>query len=171
MATIPLLHLAHARSGDKGDTANVGVIAYDPAHYDLLRDALTVERVEEHFGLEGSVDIKMGTLSKTIPSVGGYVAGKKQKGAAAETMLPGSSAYPNPFNPSTTITWKLTEPADVRLAVYDVMGREVRVLVSGPAAAGTHEARFDAGDLPSGVYFSRLQVGDVVESVRLVLTK
>jgi hypothetical protein len=50
MATIQLVHLAHARSGDKGDTANVGVIAYDPAHYGLLRDALTPEAVKAHFG-------------------------------------------------------------------------------------------------------------------------
>ena len=50
MTRIPLLHLAHARSGDKGDTANVGVIAYDPDHYELLRDQLTVDRVKEHFG-------------------------------------------------------------------------------------------------------------------------
>jgi hypothetical protein len=50
MARVQLVHLAHARSGDKGDTANVGVIAYDPAHYDLLREQLTPERVKAHFG-------------------------------------------------------------------------------------------------------------------------
>ena len=50
MARVQLVHLAHARSGDKGDTANVGVIAYDPAHYELLRRELTVERVQAHFG-------------------------------------------------------------------------------------------------------------------------
>jgi len=50
MAKIQLVDLAHARSGDKGDTANVGVIAYDPDHYALLEDILTVERVKEHFG-------------------------------------------------------------------------------------------------------------------------
>ena len=47
---IALVHLAHARSGDKGDTANVGVIAYDHAHYELLRERLTPEAVKEHFG-------------------------------------------------------------------------------------------------------------------------
>jgi len=46
---VQLVHLAHARSGDKGDTANVGVIAYDPAHYALLREQLTPERVKAHF--------------------------------------------------------------------------------------------------------------------------
>ena len=50
MSTIDLVHLAHARSGDKGDTANVGVIAYDPTHYDLLREQLTADRVKDHFG-------------------------------------------------------------------------------------------------------------------------
>ena len=50
MAKIQLVHLAHARSGDKGDTANVGVIAYDPAHFELLRAALTPAAVKAHFG-------------------------------------------------------------------------------------------------------------------------
>jgi hypothetical protein len=50
MAKIQLVDLAHARSGDKGDTANVGVIAYDPEHYELLREVLTPERVKAHFG-------------------------------------------------------------------------------------------------------------------------
>lgn len=50
MVRIPLVHLAHARSGDKGDTANVGVIAYDPEHYPLLVEALTPDAVKAWFG-------------------------------------------------------------------------------------------------------------------------
>jgi len=50
MTRIPLVHLAHARSGDKGDTANVGVIVYDEAHFDLLREQLTSSAVKAHFG-------------------------------------------------------------------------------------------------------------------------
>ena len=50
MARVQLVDLAHARSGDKGDTANVGVIAYRPEDYPLLRAYLTVDRVKEHFG-------------------------------------------------------------------------------------------------------------------------
>ncbi len=58
MKRVQLVHLAHARSGDKGDTANVGVIAYDPEHYALLRDQLTPERVKRHFGpmVQGPVE-------------------------------------------------------------------------------------------------------------------
>lgn len=50
MARVQLVHLAHARSGDKGNRANVGIIPYDPAHYHLLLEALTPERVKAHFG-------------------------------------------------------------------------------------------------------------------------
>jgi hypothetical protein len=50
MARVQLVDLAHARSGDKGDTANIGLIAYDPAHYELLRREVTAERVAAHFG-------------------------------------------------------------------------------------------------------------------------
>lgn len=58
MPLIRLKELAHTRSGDKGDTVNVGVIAYDPAHYDLLVEHLTAARVKEHFGdmVKGEVE-------------------------------------------------------------------------------------------------------------------
>jgi hypothetical protein len=46
MKHVALVHLAHARSGDKGDTANIGVVAYEPAHFDLLREQLTAARVQ-----------------------------------------------------------------------------------------------------------------------------
>lgn len=58
MAQVQLVHLAHARSGDKGDTANVGVIAYDPDHYALLVGALTPERVKAHFGVMVHGDVE-----------------------------------------------------------------------------------------------------------------
>ncbi len=58
MTTVQLVQLAHARSGDKGDNANVGVIAYDPEHYELLREHLTPEVVKAHFGemVKGDVE-------------------------------------------------------------------------------------------------------------------
>jgi hypothetical protein len=51
MTRVPLVHLAHARSGDKGDTANIGLVAYDPSHYELLREHVTAERVKAHLGV------------------------------------------------------------------------------------------------------------------------
>ena len=64
--------------------------------------------------------------------------------------------YPNPFNPETRIRFSVPESAHVTLTVYDVLGRQVRVLVEGVRAAGTYEAVFEAGDLPSGTYLYRL---------------
>ncbi len=62
----------------------------------------------------------------------------------------------NPFNPSTTISYRLARTEDVRLEVFDVMGRRVATLVEDPQPAGTHEVRFDASGLASGVYVYRL---------------
>jgi streptogramin lyase len=65
--------------------------------------------------------------------------------------------YPNPFNPVTTIRYGVPEASWVRLAVFDMLGREVALLADRFAEAGAHEAVFDAGDLPSGVYIYRLE--------------
>ncbi|MDE2997270.1 MAG: T9SS type A sorting domain-containing protein [Bacteroidota bacterium] len=71
-----------------------------------------------------------------------------------EVTLEGN--YPNPFNPQTTIRFGLPETAEVSLVVYDMMGREVKVLVNSTLNAGMHEASFDASSLPSGAYMYRL---------------
>ncbi len=67
--------------------------------------------------------------------------------------------YPNPFNPETHINYDLPEPSQVRLLVYDILGRLITSLVDEPQQAGYHAVAFDASGLPSGVYFYRLQAG------------
>ncbi|NBC17703.1 MAG: T9SS type A sorting domain-containing protein, partial [Bacteroidetes bacterium] len=79
----------------------------------------------------------------------------KRSGEAVPEQAALDGAYPNPFNPQTTIRYALPEAADVRLAVYDLLGREVAVLAEGTQPAGTHTATFDAAGLPSGVYLYR----------------
>ncbi len=66
--------------------------------------------------------------------------------------------YPNPFNPSTKINWQLPISSFVSLKVYDVLGNEVVILVNEEKPAGTYEVTWNATNLPSGVYFYRLQV-------------
>ena len=84
-------------------------------------------------------------------------------------------AYPNPFNPSATIRFALPEAADVRLIVYDVMGREVARLVDSKKAAGYHRVRFDGARLASGLYLYRLvakgEAGAFSKTGRMVLVK
>ena len=79
--------------------------------------------------------------------------------------------YPNPFNSSTRIRYALPQQAPVRLAVYDLQGRLVEVLVERDQPAGRHEVIFEAGALPSGGYFYRLEAGSFRASGRMVLVK
>ncbi|MCB9513111.1 MAG: T9SS type A sorting domain-containing protein [Candidatus Latescibacteria bacterium] len=85
-------------------------------------------------------------------------------------------AYPNPFNPSTTLRFALAAPAHARLYVYDLAGRRVRSLVDAELPAAEHEAVWDGHDdrgtaLPSGVYFARLTAGDFARSQKVLLLK
>ena len=79
--------------------------------------------------------------------------------------------YPNPFNPVTRITYELPESGPVRLVVFDALGREIRVLVDGNRPAGRHTATFDAGALPSGLYFYRIEAGAFTETRTMMLVK
>jgi hypothetical protein len=80
--------------------------------------------------------------------------------------------YPNPFNPGTKITYSLKSDGKIRLSVYDLLGREVAVPVNNERkTAGWHEVSFDAANLPSGVYFYKLQTESSIDSKRMVLIK
>ncbi|MDX1419707.1 MAG: DVUA0089 family protein [Rubricoccaceae bacterium] len=81
-----------------------------------------------------------------------------------------AAVAPNPFARQTTISSEVAAAADVRLAVYDVLGREVAVLVDARMDAGMHRAQFDAGDLAAGTYVYRLQVGNDVRTGRMTLS-
>lgn len=79
--------------------------------------------------------------------------------------------YPNPFNPETLIGYALPDAQHVRIAVYDVLGREVEILHEGIQQAGRHEIVFRANDLPSGVYVYRLEAAGHVETRLMNLLK
>ncbi|KER09177.1 MAG: hypothetical protein HY22_13285 [[Candidatus Thermochlorobacteriaceae] bacterium GBChlB] len=79
--------------------------------------------------------------------------------------------YPNPFNPTTTIRYNLPASGFVSLKVYDVLGREVSSLVNERQTAGSYESRFNAANLPSGMYFYRLQSGTFTETRKMLLVK
>lgn len=79
--------------------------------------------------------------------------------------------FPNPFNPSTTITFAVPEAGNVTLKVYDVIGKEVATLVNGQLAADTYKVSFDAASLSSGVYLYTLSVGNFTQTKKMVLMK
>lgn len=89
--------------------------------------------------------------------------------------LPYSSSfpqnYPNPFNAQTTISYSLPAPGHVVPDVYDIIGRKVANLMDAEQNAGEYNIIWNAADLPSGIYFARLQAGEHAENIRMVLLK
>lgn len=79
--------------------------------------------------------------------------------------------YPNPFNPQTTIHFDVPRAGPIRLVVFDMLGREVAVLVDEPKAAGRHEILFGVSDLPSGTYLYQLSGDGFRQTRKLVLLK
>ena len=79
--------------------------------------------------------------------------------------------FPNPFSASTTIRYSLPQPIRVRLKVFDVLGREVATLVDAQQDGGLYEIPFEAGELPDGVYFYRLQLDYWVFTRKMVLMR
>jgi hypothetical protein len=76
--------------------------------------------------------------------------------------------YPNPFNDHTSLQYTLAKESNIRIAVYDIYGREVKEILSQRATAGTHTVNYSASELPDGVYICKLQAGNRAESVRIV---
>ena len=79
--------------------------------------------------------------------------------------------YPNPFNPTTRVEYALPFEEHVTLKIYDVLGREVKNLVDRVEQAGYKFAEFDAGNLPSGIYFYRLNAGKFTDIKKMLLVK
>jgi hypothetical protein len=79
--------------------------------------------------------------------------------------------YPNPFNPSTSIRFDLPKSGNVRLVVFDELGREISVLVDTRLNAGSYTAEFNGSNLSSGVYFYRITAGDFISTKKMILSK
>ncbi|PIS45777.1 MAG: peptidase S8, partial [Ignavibacteria bacterium CG08_land_8_20_14_0_20_37_9] len=79
--------------------------------------------------------------------------------------------YPNPFNPSTTISYEIPKAGFVWLKLYDVLGREVATLVNEEKIAAKYDIEFKANILASGVYFYQLRAGEFVQTKKMVLLR
>jgi len=141
------------------------VTAYTGEHPTVIEDfdSFTFEKSATDGLPEGpaTVTLSDGEVSETFELPG--------------TALPQATAlkgnYPDPFNPTTTIAFDLAQAAPVRLAVYDLQGRQVADLVDGWRAAGSHEVTFDASGLASGLYLYVLQAGEVRSVGKMTLMK
>ncbi|WP_456424779.1 T9SS type A sorting domain-containing protein [Rhodocaloribacter sp.] len=136
---------------------------------------LTLDETAFHFiGVSAGFKVEIDGVSAFLGS-----AGNAGGGAPVRLAAPAREAhapvllgnYPEPFNPSTTISFALPEVAYVRLEVFDITGRRVAVLVDGERPAGQYAARFDASRLASGLYLYRLRAGGMVQSKTMMLLK
>jgi hypothetical protein len=121
------------------------------------------------------------TFTKSAQADGGPLVwdalcgGELFDGEIATVSLPASMSLigptPNPFNPTTTISYQLAVLGHVSLRVYDTAGRLVTTLVDGNQDAGTHQVTFDGSKLSSGLYFVRMQAGDFSQVRKMMLIK
>lgn len=77
--------------------------------------------------------------------------------------------YPNPFNPVTTIKFKIVQTCNVKLNIYDIIGRNIAELIDGEYAPGEHKVTFDAGGIPSGLYFYQLRTDEFTDTKKMIL--
>ena len=111
------------------------------------------------------------TWGNAILSSTAITLGVKQESPSIVSSYELAQNYPNPFNPSTEISFTLVKSEKVRLAVYNLLGKEVAVLVNGTRNAGSQSVTFDAKNLCSGVYFYKLEAGSTVLSKKMLLLK
>jgi hypothetical protein len=115
-----------------------------------------------YVALEGLVSIASGRLMTGVGASG-------SDGVPLAFSL--EQNYPNPFNPRTTIAYQIPTASSVKLAVFDMLGRQVALLVNERQLPGRHEVLLDAGHLSSGVYIYRLLAGARMEARRMVLLR
>jgi hypothetical protein len=111
-----------------------------------------------------------GEIIDTFSIVNSLVNVNSEKNLIAKSIVL-ENAYPNPFNPSTNIGFRIANFGFVSLKVYDILGNEVATLLNENKPAGNYNVEFNAAGLPSGIYFYRLQSGSFVETKKMILLR
>jgi photosystem II stability/assembly factor-like uncharacterized protein len=110
-----------------------------------------------------------GTILHTTNGGVSFVEEEKIDGIPTEYNL--TQNFPNPFNPITKIIYTVSQSSNVVIKVFDVLGNEIETLVNEEKPVGTYELKWDAANLPSGVYFYQLTAGQYVETKKMVLIR
>ena len=93
------------------------------------------------------------------------------KNASSPSVFKLHQNYPNPFNSSTIITFSIPEKERVTLKIFDILGREIKVLLDEELVKGVHKIKFDASQLSSGIYFYRLNSSNHIDTKKLMVLK
>jgi len=175
------------------ETDTVGPMANCPCYYDLsitliglgIGDYTVIiyrQYLSKYFYMKDTV-VYIGSTSFVInqsPSMSYSQCRYQSSCKEHETVMEGVGLpnnfslevnYPNPANPSTQITYTLPKATNVTLKIYDLLGREVALLVDERKLAGEHTVSWNAEGVPSGVYFYRIVAGDFIETKKMVLIR
>ena len=177
VVTLPLVFTTNdAEAGDYVALATIVIDANEPFGTDWILTTKDDDMEDETFtvtfgalpagfsrGTPASVDV--------IISEDANVTSIESPGEEIPDAFALGQNYPNPFNPSTAIEYELPTPQHVRLEVFDATGRSVGVLVDGMRPAGTHSVRFDADNLPSGLYVYRLRANGETRTRKMTLLR
>jgi hypothetical protein len=142
----------------------------------------TTTEIQNYQFIDNISDIQATSLSYRLKQIDYYGSYEYSKVVEVSNPAPTDydlrQNYPNPFNPVTTISYSLPVKSQVELVIYNTLGESVMQLVNGEKEAGNYEVSFSATNLPSGIYFYRLQVypanggaGSFVETKKMVLMK
>lgn len=147
-------------SGGMYALAGLGAGMYDISFTHPLYQDTVVSSVPATLDFSTALDVVMDPHTET-----------DDNDASAPTRFALLQNYPNPFNAETVIKFSLPQSRNISLTIYDLLGKKILTLTDGYLQAGVHSVNFDASDLPSGVYFYRLQSEDRVETKRMILLK
>jgi len=159
--------------GDTTDDIQEAEFATDDREF-LLRAERSGQRDGRIYTITYTATDASGNSSSASATV--TVLHDKGKGKGrAKLALPGTYALlqntPNPFNPITEIRYQLPEASEVRIVIYDLLGREVRRLVDGNVEAGYRSAVWDAKEVASGIYLVRMEAGDFVAVRKMMVLR
>ena len=112
-----------------------------------------------------------GTYGNGVFKSSNAVTFVRQNESIANEFLVLDQNYPNPFNPATKIKYSIPKRSYIILKVYDILGNEITTLLNEEKPAGTYEVTWNVVNLPSGIYFYRLQAGSFVETKKMILLK
>ena len=129
----------------------------------------------------GFVTIRQGTAAnastlkldgiRIMKSWAALLTDVKNEFSTLPTTFELSQNYPNPFNPSTVIKYQVPQNTFVNINVYYILGNQIKTLVREEKAAGSYELKFDASNMPSGVYFYSIQAGAFSQTKKMILMK
>jgi len=168
----PDIYYAYSMDGGVSFSANLKINSVPgKASYGHKDPALTVTD-NVYVAWQGSIETLSGwQIYFSKKSLEGITSVEEQKLTSFPTGFALEQNFPNPFNPSTNIKFYLPSRGFVSLKVFDLIGREVAIIVSEEMSAGSYSKQWSANGLPSGVYFYRLQAGQLTLTKKLVLLR